>query len=183
VSGVALKDCVTRLPHPKGRSRIVPAVATGEASGKLTWGAPGSEAAERVMAMPELTTSPQLNALAEWMGVFSARCRVDTIASRLNSSITQNIPGCLFGPLAILKCAGPPMWRTTRAGWRLFLFPTAGTRMLNAEDGFILPERAAPERREIIARVVGCGHLVQSTYMPVGQLRGAIEHNESDEWP
>ena len=87
---IFLADCAGRRPEglcqplasPKGHRRVVPAIANRR-------GRPGKfdvrssqdrKAAERVMAMPELTRRRNVNALAECWYVFSGRVRVDTIA-------------------------------------------------------------------------------------------------------
>jgi len=99
----------------------------------------------------------------------------------LNSRITQIIHGMPFWPACHPQMRGPPMWRTT-TGWlgRLFLFPTAGTPPAEC-SGRILSglKRAAPERREIIARCCGLRHLVQSTSHARRAIEGAIAHHEA----
>ncbi len=101
-----LADCVGRRPEglcqplasPKGRRWVVPAVANRRGCpGKFDVGSSQDcEAAERVMAMPELTRRRNLNALAECWYVFSGGVRVDTIAHRTDDLDHEDHPRDAF---------------------------------------------------------------------------------------
>jgi len=93
------------------------------------------------MAMPELTRRRNLQRRADFWLSFPAvprgtpsRVRTEFPHHHARSS---RIP--FWGPLAILKCGGPPLWRTTTGlSWPFIPFPRLVRRLLNAADGFYL---------------------------------------------
>jgi DNA-binding CsgD family transcriptional regulator len=102
------------------------------------------------------------------------------LRSELTTRITKIIHGMPFWPAGHPQMLGRPKRRTT-TGWLgpLFPFPTAGTPPAEC-SGRILSglKRAAPERREIIARCCGLRHLVQSTSHARRAIERAIAHHE-----
>src|SRR5258707_2407055 len=101
--------------------------------------------------------------------------------SALTTWITKIIHGMPFWPAGHPQMRGRPKRRTT-TGWLGPLFPLPTSCTAPAEcRGRILSglKRAAPERREIIARCCGLRHLVQSTSHARRAIERAIAHHEA----